>query len=141
MKKLLGAVVCALLTGLSFGQTKPGDVVLDIPFAFVVGSQQMDGGRYIFSPAAEGIVRIALVGGGDRQVNVPVHSVQGSDNSPTRAVFRCYENSCFISQLWITGTSQGRQFYVSQAEKETMARRTNGDPPRNEVSVLQTPRR
>jgi len=43
---------------LSTGQTRPGDTVVNVPFSFFAGEQQLPPGRYIVSPLDEKNVRI-----------------------------------------------------------------------------------
>jgi len=119
-------------------QTKEGDVIISVPFEFIVGSQHLQAGRYVLATPLDGIIRISDSQNPSRPLHIPVHSVQGSGKAATGVVFHCYGQACFLSEVWTHGSQIGKQFYESKAEKEINAERINNKPPRNQVAVLQS---
>ena len=122
MKLFRNAFYAALLLAASacIAQTK-GDVVAVIPFPFVVAGHTLPAGRYIVSPMTQNILRIhESMGPG---ILVPTNSAQRSvsDNS-SKLVFHRYENTYFLSQVWITGIEGGRELRPSSAEREMAAK-------------------
>ena len=117
-----------------FAQSKEGDVVVNIPFAFVVATQHLKPGPYVIVPAADGIVRIFDPRSASTPFHVPVHSLVNGGKGGVRVVFHCYGQACFLAEVWSSGQS-GKQFYPSKEEREIIARRSNDT--RNEVAVLQ----
>ncbi len=108
------------LSGVCLAQTKPGDVVADIPFEFVAGGQTLPAGHYIISPRTDGDLSIQAP---RSQMFVPAHAGQRSpsDNS-CRVVFHHYADRYFLAEVWVTGNATGRMLYPSSAERELAAR-------------------
>lgn len=141
MKAIRWTFFAALLLGVSgvIAQSKEGDVVVNVPFPFIVANRPMPPGRYNIAPAMESVLRISDSHNPHNQVHVPVHSVQGGGKGGARVVFHCYAGACFLIEMW-TGNSQiGKQFYESNAEREIISRRSQGIRA-NEVAVLQPER-
>jgi len=128
MKLFRNAFCAALLLAASacMAQTK-GDVVGVIPFPFAVAGHTLPAGTYIVSRVNNNTLRIheSMRPG----ILVVTNAAQRSkfDNS-SKLVFHRYENSYFLSQVWITGNNQGREVLPSPAEKEMAAKATqNGN--------------
>jgi hypothetical protein len=113
--KLFGIAVCgALLAAMSLaiGQTKPGDMVVDVPFAFVAGRQTLRAGHDIVA-AMDDTVRIfnAQTTG----LYVTTHSASRATNDGSKAasgsklVFHRYGDTYFLSGVWVTGNRSGRE--------------------------------
>jgi len=118
MKLFHIAVSGALLlaAAISFAQTKEGDLVADIPFAFVVAGRTLPSGHYIINRLNE------TLGIHDRQnqnVFVPTHSAQrpARDNS-SKMVFHRYGDTYFVEEVWVGDTSIGRALFPSPAERK-----------------------
>jgi hypothetical protein len=126
-RKRLSATKSVILVSLflaastSFGQTKRGDVITNIPFAFVVANRTLPPGRYIVTPIGETNLRIYVAK--SQGIIVQTHSVQG--NAPegvARVVFHRYGDTYFLSEVWVAAKGTGSQVFPSQAERESAKR-------------------
>ena len=122
MKLFRNAFYAALLLAASacIAQTR-GDVVAVIPFPFVVAGHTLPAGRYIVSPLKENTLRIHQSMGPGMLVSMNAVLRSESDNS-SKLVFRRYEGTYFLSQVWITGNDRGREVPRSRAEREMAAK-------------------
>jgi hypothetical protein len=122
MKLFRNAFCAALLLAASacVAQTK-GDVVAVIPFPFVVAGHTLLAGRYIVSPVKENTLRIHESMGLGMFVSTNAALRSESDNS-SKLVFRRYEGTYFLSQVWILGNDLGREVPRSRAEREVAAK-------------------
>jgi len=122
MKPFRIALYAAMLLAapLSIAQTR-GDAVADIPFPFVAAGKTLPAGHYIVSPVGDHSLRIQ--GSAPQGIFVPTNVAQraASDNS-CKLVFHHYGSSYFLSQVWVTGNTLGRQLLPSRAERELAAR-------------------
>src|SRR3981081_2002887 len=107
-------------------QTKAGDVIVNVPFSFVVGNHQMQPGRYIVTPAASGVLRIFDSQDSTNQTLVTVHSVEGGLPDSAKLVFHRYSDSYFLAQVWTGDSNIGRELPKSKAEKEVASGQING---------------
>ena len=122
MKLFRSAFYAALLLAASacIAQTR-GDVVAIIPFPFVVAGHTLPAGRYIVSPMNQNTVRLHESTGPGMLVLMNAAQRPRSDNS-SKLVFHRYESTYFLSQVWITGSNQGREVSPSNAELEMSAK-------------------
>jgi hypothetical protein len=122
VKLFRSAFYAALLLAASacIAQTK-GDVVATIPFPFVVAGHTLPAGRYIVSPMSPNSVRLHESTGPGMLVLMNAAQRPRSDDS-SKLVFHRYESTYFLSQVWITGSDQGRELRPSNAELEMSAK-------------------
>jgi hypothetical protein len=115
------AFCAALLAamGLATGQTKPGDVVVDVPFAFSVADQQLPAGHYIVT-AKDGFIRIFSTN--KQGFFVPTHAAVRTASDESKLVFHHYGDAYFLSCVWVKGNTTGKELYRSRAEREVAAR-------------------
>ncbi len=117
--KLLRFVLSVVLLPVAVfspAQTKQGDLVADIPFAFVVAKTTLPPGRYIIHTLDENL------GVHDRQnqgLFVAAHSAQrpAQENS-SKLVFHRYGDTYFLSEVWVRGNSIGKALFPSRAERK-----------------------
>lgn len=103
------------------GQSKPGDLITDIPFPFVVANHTLPAGRYTVTRISETNIRIYA--GNEQGVLVQTHSVQGrTQEASAKVVFHRYGGTYFLSQVWIAANGIGRELSTSPAEKELSKR-------------------
>ena len=122
MKLFQNAFYAVLLLAASacIAQTK-GDVVAVIPFPFVVAGHTLPAGRYIVSPVNENTLRIR--DSRSPGMFVLTNAAQRSESAnSSKLVFHRYENTYFLSQMWITGNDRGREVPRSRAEREMAAK-------------------
>jgi hypothetical protein len=129
-------VIGLLAVSAAFAQTKAGDVIVTVPFSFVVGNHQMQPGRYIVTPAASGVLRIFDPQDSKNQTLVSVNRVESRKATDAKLVFHRYGDSYFLAQVWNGDGDTGRELPKSKAEKELASGRINGTRPKSEVAVL-----
>jgi hypothetical protein len=130
-----------LAVSAAVAQTKPGDVIVNVPFSFVVANHLMQPGRYIVTPAASGVLRIFDSQDLKNQTFVTVQSVEHSLPESPKLVFHRYGDSYFLTQVWNGSGSAGRELPKSKAEKEVASASLNGTTrPKAEIAVLRPDR-
>ena len=99
--------------GAAVGQTKAGDVVVDVPFALSVAEQRLPAAHYVVAAAGTDIIQI--FNAKTRGLFVPTHSGMRSKSDGSKLVLHRYGNSCFLSSVWITGSTFGKEAFRSRA--------------------------
>jgi rhodanese-related sulfurtransferase len=116
---VLAFVVCAATvlasSAVSFSQSMPGDVVVDVPFAFVVARQHLPAGRYIVAMQADSVKIFQPKG---RSIFVPTRAGWRSDDDGSNLVFHRYGDTYFLSVVCIGGRRTTREIFHSSAERE-----------------------
>lgn len=123
--RLLRIAFCAvLLTACaSIAQTKPGDVMADVPFSFVAAGQTFAPGHYIVAPFNEYSLRIHDLK--NHGTFIPVHSAQRrAGDHACKMVFHRYGDTYFLAEVWGAGNPNGKALYPSHAEGELAAKGT-----------------
>ena len=136
--QLLSKAVCVvvlLTVSAAVAQTSPGDVLVNIPFSFVVANHQMQPGRYMVKPAASGVIRI-LDTDTKNSLFVSVHGVQSNGPNDAKLVFHRYGDSYFLAEVWPGYSDTGKELPKSKAEKEIASGKISGTRPRSEIAVL-----
>jgi hypothetical protein len=106
-----------LATGGCLGQSRPGDLITNIPFPFVVANHTLPPGRYTVTPISESNIRIYA--GNEQGVLIQTHSVEGrTTEGIAKVVFHRYGAAYFLSQVWIAANGIGRELPTSPAERE-----------------------
>ncbi len=96
-----------------------------VPFDFHAAQQTLPAGDYlVYKPTNLNAQLIRPLHRGP-QLALKAGGMTLSGNEPTSVVFRCYEGSCFISQIW-DGVGNGADFAVSKEEKIARERLTAG---------------
>jgi hypothetical protein len=118
MRLLRIALCAALLTvsAASMGQTSPADLVLDVPFDFVVEGQALPKGLYIVRAVDDSLVRIFK-----SQTNglyAPTRGTLPASSDGSKLVFHRYADTYFLSAVWVGGKQAGRELFPSCAERE-----------------------
>jgi hypothetical protein len=122
MKVFRIALCAALLAAatVATAQTSPGDVVVNVPFSFAVSGQMMPAGRYIVAAVGDSHVRI--FNQSTPGLFVGTHSAARAASDGSKLVFHRYGESYFLSAVWVTGNTTGRELAVSRAERELAGR-------------------
>jgi hypothetical protein len=115
---LCGALFAA--TSVAIGQTRPGDLVVDVPFAFVVANQELPAGHYIVAATTDAAVRI--FNSKTTGLYVPTHGAQRTTSDGSKLVFHRYGDTYFLSGVWVGGNTFGRELFRSRSERELAAR-------------------
>lgn len=120
--KLFRIVVFAALFAASagaFGQTSPGDLVVDVPFAFSVAGQNLPAGHYIVSGKND---MIRIFNRETQGFYIPTHSAFRGKADVSKLVFHRYGSAFFLSAVWTRGNAFGKELFPSRAERELKAR-------------------
>jgi hypothetical protein len=118
MKLLRIALSATLLlaASISFAQTKEGDIVINIPFAFTVAGSTLPPGHYIVTRLNN---NLGIHDRENRGLFAPTHSAQRpAHENTTKIVFHRYGDTYFLSEVWASGDSLGRVLFPSRAERE-----------------------
>ncbi len=105
-----------LAASILFAQTKPGDLVADVPFPFVVAGHSLPPGHYIVSGLND---TVSIYGTETNGLFVPTHNEQrpAHENS-SKLVFHRYGETYFLSEVWVGGNSIGKALFPSRAERK-----------------------
>lgn len=114
------AAMMALTAG-AIGQTSPGDLVVDVPFAFSVAGQKFPAGHYIVKQRTD---MIRIFNDHNQSLFVPTHGAFRGKVDGSKLVFHRYGDSYFLSSLWVDGNKSGKELYPSKAEHEVKAKQT-----------------
>src|SRR5271169_5105493 len=120
--RLFRIVLCAALlvpASAAMGQTRIGDVVADVPFAFSVAGQSLPAGHYIVAAVGD---NIRIFNSQTNGLYIPTHGATRSASDGTKLVFHRYGDSYFLSEVWVTGNTTGRELFRSRAERELATR-------------------
>jgi len=140
MLRIAVIAMTLLAASAAMAQGTVGDVVVNVPFGFVVGTHQMQPGRYVVGPMAPGILRIYDTQVSDNQLLFPVNSTQSNTPKGAKLVFHRYGDSYFLSEVWNGSGNSGKQLLTSKAEKEIASGRVSGSRPKAEIAVLRPER-
>ena len=116
--RLFRIAVCGALLAVAsaaMGQTRPGDMVVDVPFAFNVAGQALPAGHYIVAAQNDGIRIFNAQASG---LYVPTHAAMRIASDGSKLVFHRYGDTYFLSSVWVTGNTSGRELFRSRAERE-----------------------
>ncbi|HTT19552.1 MAG TPA: hypothetical protein VMG82_11425 [Candidatus Sulfotelmatobacter sp.] len=106
------------LTAGAIGQTNPGVLVVDVPFAFSAQGQKFPAGHYIVSQKDDMI----LIFNHKQGRYVPTHLALRTKADGSKLVFHRYGDEYFLQSVWITGNTSGKELYPSRAEHELKAK-------------------
>ena len=117
---LIGMLSLLLAAGSALAQSAGQTVQANIPFSFVVNKQALPAGQYTISRIGTG-GNALVIHDDTRKENMVALSNNLESRDPaakTKLVFRCYGDRYFLSQVWIQGSSAGRQLPKSAHESE-----------------------
>jgi hypothetical protein len=123
--KLYGILLFAAMFALapaSMSQMRPGDTVVDVPFAFVIDGQTLPPGHYIVASTNNDRIRISNPK--NFGVYLSTHAASRTDSDGSKLVFHRYGDTYFLSAVWVTGSTMGRELARSRAERELANHKT-----------------
>ena len=120
MTTLMIVVGLVLVAGVVTANGQSGNsLVAQVPFEFIVGDKTLAAGEYklrtVTSAGEALLIKNADAGDAAIRMTSPI----GYDHSKTfaRLVFHRYDNRYFLSQVWMSGESGGRQLRESAQER------------------------
>jgi hypothetical protein len=116
---LFCAVVCALTFG-AFAQTRAGDLVVDVPFAFFANGEKLPAGHYIVHQNTN---MIRIFNHDNVGLFVPTLYAIRTKEDGSKLVFHRYGDEYFLASVWTTGNKSGKELFPSRAEREAKSRR------------------
>jgi hypothetical protein len=111
-------LVAAALLFASTAQAQALNVKADIPFDFVVGNTLYSAGTYTIGPATQSSNALILDGGDGRTIVMPNRCSSTLPSKATKLVFERMSGTYFLSQIWVEGRTDGREFPKSKTELE-----------------------
>jgi hypothetical protein len=123
----------------AMAQRRPGDLLVNIPFSFLVDNHPMTPGRYVVVPAGNGVLGMFKAEDDSPRLLMSVHSVESRASQTPKLVFRRYGDSYFLTEVW-NGDNIGRQLAKSKAEKELASAKVNGKHVSGEIAEVQPER-
>jgi hypothetical protein len=106
----------------SMGQTRPGDMVVDVPFAFLVNGQTLAAGHYVV--AAIDVNHVRISNSQNSGLYVATHGALRTNSDGSKLVFHRYGDTHFLSAVWVAGNTTGRELARSRAERELADHKT-----------------
>ena len=107
-------LLLAVLAVPAFGQGPT--IRVNVPFEFSLDDKTYPAGEYAFLALKENVV--AIEKNGRNKIGLFLASPLAGRNNPAQVRFQCYENRCFLTQVWIPGLDNGFQATRSHREKE-----------------------
>jgi len=126
---LFCAAVCALTFG-AFAQTSPGDLVVDVPFAFFANGEKLPAGHYIVTQNTN---MIRIFNHDKKGLLVPAMFAIRTKADGSKLVFHRYGDDYFLASVWITASKSGKELFPSRAEREAKSKRAE-----MEMAVVRT---
>jgi hypothetical protein len=152
---LKGTTMLMLIVGLALaaavvanGQAQPA-LRAQVPFDFVVGEKTLRAGEYrVSQTGSTGEAVVINSDKGDRILCLSNNADRFGDRElAAKLVFHRYNNTYFLSQVWMAGDSTGRELPKTKQErgierelKAIAANHDNGKPLYEVVEVLATVR-
>lgn len=132
-------VMAIVVVSGAMAQSQPGDLLVNVPFSFLVGNRQMPPGRYA-AGTMRGVLRISNTQDSHSQVFVTVLPVERRAAQKPKLVFHRYGDAYFLTEVWNGDSKIGKQLPRSKAEAEFISGKVNGTPPNGEVAEVRPAR-
>jgi len=133
---MLLAVVALTATAVSAQTSR--QVIANVPFSFIVGDKELPAGSYGIQPTSmgSGILRIAGTENSKATVRL-TSSLRRRDAGNGKLVFHRYQDQYFLSEVWSTGESEGRQLFKSAREKVMQREQLASNPNKQAYQVIE----
>lgn len=116
---MLSLMAAALMLSARVAQAQDR-VIAKIPFDFAAGNSKLPAGEYTVK-VVEATRMLLVVNTADPHASlfIPANTAQANQiQRGSKLVFNRYGDRYFLSQVWMEGTSRGRQLVKSKGEKE-----------------------
>lgn len=113
---LFASLACYSLTAQS------GNLLVNVPFDFLVGKVSMPAGEYTISQAHQVVTLRNTTGHLSGVIVLTNGEYRPNDQAEGKLVFNRYGNEYYLSNIWTPNNPLGRVFPKSPREKELMSR-------------------
>lgn len=111
-----------VLTASSLVSAQDVGLKVRIPFSFTIRDRNLSAGEYLVVPIGDRAIRVRPVGAKQPAITVITDLVAGNERPKLgNLVFNCYEDRCFLSQVWINEQYYGRELLRSEIEGQLAA--------------------
>lgn len=118
---LVSIIALAFVTAIASSAQARGKVIrADIPFDFVVGDKTLAAGKYSVSQItsnSDGGILVKSRTGSQRALRLSNALLVKAPREKTSLTFTRYGNTYFLSQVWLSGASEGREVIKSKKER------------------------
>jgi len=137
LSMLMLLAVVALATTAVSAQTS-GRLVANVPFSFIVGDKELPAGTYGVQATTigSGILRIAGTENSKSTVRLST-LLHRNYTGKGKLVFHRYQDQYFLSEIWQTGETDGRQLMKSNREKATQREQLASNVGRQPYQVIE----
>jgi hypothetical protein len=111
-------------------------IIVDVPFDFVVGNSTLRAGVYEVQEQQSGILTLTSHDGQQRRFTFTIPGQSTNGNHQPEAVFVRYGSESFLSKVFLSGDNECLVLPRSSREKVLIQRKASGE----EVSLLIQPR-
>jgi hypothetical protein len=118
----LFAIGLLIVAAIPFCHGLSRHVVVSIPFEFVVANKTLPAGEYVLWPANQNAIRIQGAKGANYAIVLTGAISRHKSDHLGQAVFTCYGDHCFLSQVWFAGDELGRELVQSSSERHLAKR-------------------
>ncbi len=127
----VGIIALAFASAVASSAQNPRNLVVNIPFDFTVKGKTLPAGEYILSrssTADQTGLKIQRRDGKANAVVVTKGIESREDQTESRLVFNRYGEHYFLSQVWTSGESRGRELFKTNQERsiESELAKSNG---------------
>jgi hypothetical protein len=116
-RKLFALFGLGLLLATASAYAQTINLKADVPFNFVMYGRTLPSGEYTIQ-SLEGVDKALTISGSGQKTSIflanTCRSLKASDHS--KLVFRRYGDIYFLSEMWMEGSSSGRELPVSRRE-------------------------
>jgi hypothetical protein len=138
--RLTGMLALAFLAATQIARAQE-PMLVNIPFEFTAGQMTLPAGEYRVQKAIQGS-SVLLIQRADRSAQALAPSFAAETNerqAKSKLVFHRYGDRYFLSQVWIAGSSRGRELPKSAKEKEQALAGRNQTPDQVTIIARLTP--
>lgn len=118
---LVSIIALAFVTAVaSNAQSRGQRLRADIPFDFVVGDKTLAAGQYLVSEImtnSDGGVLVRSLKGDHSALRLTNAMLAKAPKQKTSLTFLRYGDTYFLSQIWVSGSGEGREVLKSKAER------------------------
>jgi hypothetical protein len=116
----VGIIALAFVSAIAASAQNPRNLVVNIPFDFTVKGKTLPAGEYILGRASTADETGLAMKRKDGEANAIVLTkpVQANETQKeSRLIFSRYGEQYFLSQVWTSGDSKGRELYKTKRER------------------------